>query len=164
MGVECVTVDGVSSLAIGCLFCRGWKGGHGVHEPAKPPLQCQSVQQHHKRKRWCWDKKKEEDQTQAMTTLSCIQQLCLLLFFFFFFLADDLFMNLHKIVGKTLLTRVLASLAEQGQLTEKVFGKQKIYFAKQVCLCVCVSVCLCVCLCVCLYLCLSVCLCLCLLT
>ncbi|EGD75114.1 hypothetical protein PTSG_06769 [Salpingoeca rosetta] len=45
--------------------------------------------------------------------------------------ANDLFMNLHKAIGKTALTRVLAKMAADGQITEKVFGKQKIYFPLQ---------------------------------
>ena len=51
--------------------------------------------------------------------------------------ATDLQANLkskHN-VGKTAVTKALASLASKGEIVEKEYGKQKIYGPKQVCLC-----------------------------
>ncbi|XP_064421459.1 homologous-pairing protein 2 homolog [Latimeria chalumnae] len=47
--------------------------------------------------------------------------------------AQDVFGNLQKEhgLGKTAVVKALEQLAQQGQLKEKVYGKQKIYFADQ---------------------------------
>jgi hypothetical protein len=46
----------------------------------------------------------------------------------------DVFLNLHGEVGKTQCVKILASLASSKELVEKEYGKQKIYFAFQVCI------------------------------
>ncbi|XP_069691125.1 homologous-pairing protein 2 homolog [Periplaneta americana] len=45
--------------------------------------------------------------------------------------ANDIFMNLHKEVGKTSVQKCLDQLVEQGAVIEKVYGKQKVYVIKQ---------------------------------
>lgn len=45
--------------------------------------------------------------------------------------AIDVFNNLHKVHGKTLVVKCLESAAQQGSLIEKLVSKQKIYFANQ---------------------------------
>jgi 26S proteasome regulatory subunit (ATPase 3-interacting protein) len=44
----------------------------------------------------------------------------------------DIFNNLHGAVGKTMVPKVLASLAERGEITGKAWGKQLVYVARQV--------------------------------
>lgn len=44
----------------------------------------------------------------------------------------DIFLNLHKIVGKTLVARALEALGADGRVNERLYGKQKIYFPLQV--------------------------------
>lgn len=44
----------------------------------------------------------------------------------------DIFNNLHGAVGKTAVVKLLASLAERGEITVKAFGKQLVYVARQV--------------------------------
>ena len=41
--------------------------------------------------------------------------------------AVDIFNNLHKEFGKTAVVKTLETLAEEGKITEKVYGKQKVY-------------------------------------
>lgn len=41
--------------------------------------------------------------------------------------AVDIFNNLHKEFGKTAVVKALETLAENGKVTEKVYGKQKVY-------------------------------------
>ena len=43
----------------------------------------------------------------------------------------DIFMNLHNAVGKSLVPKVLVSLADKGLITAKTFGKTVIYVARQ---------------------------------
>ncbi|XP_063047940.1 homologous-pairing protein 2 homolog [Engraulis encrasicolus] len=47
--------------------------------------------------------------------------------------AQDVFMNLQKQhgFGKTAVVKVVEQLAQEGKIREKVYGKQKIYFADQ---------------------------------
>lgn len=45
--------------------------------------------------------------------------------------AIDIFNNLHKEYGKTLVVRTLETLAESGKIKEKAYGKQKVYCADQ---------------------------------
>ncbi|XP_072038492.1 homologous-pairing protein 2 homolog [Amphiura filiformis] len=45
--------------------------------------------------------------------------------------AIDIFNNLHKEYGKTAVVRVLEELGKEGKITEKVYGKQKVYVADQ---------------------------------
>ncbi|XP_067145277.1 homologous-pairing protein 2 homolog [Centruroides vittatus] len=45
--------------------------------------------------------------------------------------AIDVFNNLHKEHGKTAVVKCLESLAEKNEIKEKVYGKQKIYYADQ---------------------------------
>eukprot|EP00049_Salpingoeca_infusionum_P025973 m.22960 g.22960 ORF g.22960 m.22960 type:complete len:225 (-) comp8437_c0_seq3:3121-3795(-) len=45
--------------------------------------------------------------------------------------ATDIAANLHGAIGKTLVTKTLSALAGSGDLVEKVYGKQKIYFIPQ---------------------------------
>jgi len=45
--------------------------------------------------------------------------------------AIDIFNNLHKAHGQTAVKKVLESLAADGKIVEKTYGKQKIYFADQ---------------------------------
>ncbi|XP_033639241.1 homologous-pairing protein 2 homolog [Asterias rubens] len=45
--------------------------------------------------------------------------------------AIDVFNNLHKEFGKTAVVRALEDLAENGKIKEKIYGKQKVYFADQ---------------------------------
>ncbi|KAJ8024530.1 likeous-pairing protein 2-like [Holothuria leucospilota] len=45
--------------------------------------------------------------------------------------AGDIFNNLHKEFGKTLVVRTLEDLAKNEKIVEKVYGKQKIYVADQ---------------------------------
>ncbi|XP_071811558.1 homologous-pairing protein 2 homolog isoform X1 [Apostichopus japonicus] len=45
--------------------------------------------------------------------------------------AGDVFNNLHKEFGKTMVVRVLEELAKDGKIIEKVYGKQKVYVADQ---------------------------------
>ncbi|XP_072179104.1 homologous-pairing protein 2 homolog [Diadema setosum] len=45
--------------------------------------------------------------------------------------AIDVFNNLHKEYGKTSIVRCLEELAKDGKITEKVYGKQKVYVADQ---------------------------------
>lgn len=46
--------------------------------------------------------------------------------------AGDIFLNLHKLVGKTLVGRSLEALATDERINERIYGKQKIYFPLQV--------------------------------
>lgn len=46
--------------------------------------------------------------------------------------ATDIFNNLHEKIGKTALQKHLNTLVEQDLITCKAYGKQSIYFAKQV--------------------------------
>lgn len=41
--------------------------------------------------------------------------------------AIDIFNNLHKEFGKTAVVKTLEALSEQGQIIEKIYGKQKVY-------------------------------------
>lgn len=45
--------------------------------------------------------------------------------------ATDIFTNLHKAIGKTQVSKSLESLSKCGDLVEKCYGKQKIYFVNQ---------------------------------
>ena len=45
--------------------------------------------------------------------------------------AIQLFQNLHGEVGETEAVKVLTALTESGQLQEKAFGKQKVYWVNQ---------------------------------
>jgi len=45
--------------------------------------------------------------------------------------AIDIFNNLHKAHGQTTVKKVLETLAADGKIVEKTYGKQKIYFADQ---------------------------------
>ncbi|XP_070566002.1 homologous-pairing protein 2 homolog [Ptychodera flava] len=45
--------------------------------------------------------------------------------------AVDIFSNLHKEFGKTVVVRVLEDLAKDGKIKEKVYGKQKVYAPDQ---------------------------------
>ncbi|KAL7641478.1 UNVERIFIED_CONTAM: hypothetical protein RMT77_007349 [Armadillidium vulgare] len=44
---------------------------------------------------------------------------------------NDIFLNLHKEIGKTAVQKALDSLVENGSLKEKVYGKQKVYVITQ---------------------------------
>lgn len=46
--------------------------------------------------------------------------------------ATDIFNNLHGQVGKTSVVKTLTKLYEEGRINGKAYGKQWIYFAKQV--------------------------------
>lgn len=43
----------------------------------------------------------------------------------------DIFNNLHGVVGKTAVVKILTSLAEKGEITAKAYGKQWVYVARQ---------------------------------
>ncbi|XP_076340606.1 homologous-pairing protein 2 homolog [Tachypleus tridentatus] len=43
----------------------------------------------------------------------------------------DVFNNLNKEYGKTAVNKAIEQLAQDGKITEKTYGKQKIYFANQ---------------------------------
>merc|ERR1712002_1251785 len=45
--------------------------------------------------------------------------------------AIDIFDNLHKAHGQTAVKKALETLAADGKIVEKTYGKQKIYFADQ---------------------------------
>ena len=45
--------------------------------------------------------------------------------------ANDIFMNLHKEIGKTAVQKALDQLVEKGDIIEKTYGKQKVYVIKQ---------------------------------
>lgn len=45
--------------------------------------------------------------------------------------ATDIFNNIHKEYGKTVVVRALEQLAQDNKIREKTYGKQKIYFANQ---------------------------------
>ncbi|XP_061089223.1 homologous-pairing protein 2 homolog [Conger conger] len=47
--------------------------------------------------------------------------------------AQDVFSNLQKVhgLGKTAVVKAVELLAQQGKIKEKIYGKQKIYFADQ---------------------------------
>jgi len=45
--------------------------------------------------------------------------------------AIDIFNNLHKAHGQTAVKKALETLAADGKIVEKTYGKQKIYFADQ---------------------------------
>lgn len=45
--------------------------------------------------------------------------------------ANDIFLNLHKEIGKTQLQKTLDQLVEQQKIKEKLYGKQKIYVVIQ---------------------------------
>ncbi|KAI0231510.1 Homologous-pairing-like protein 2 [Lamellibrachia satsuma] len=45
--------------------------------------------------------------------------------------AIDIHSNLHKAYGKTAVIKALETLAEQGKVKEKTYGKQKVYVADQ---------------------------------
>lgn len=45
--------------------------------------------------------------------------------------AVDIHSNLHKAYGKTAVTKALETLAEEGKVKEKTYGKQKVYVADQ---------------------------------
>lgn len=44
---------------------------------------------------------------------------------------NDIVMNLHKEFGKTIVQRALDALVQQTVVLEKVYGKQKVYVARQ---------------------------------
>ncbi|XP_066987835.1 LOW QUALITY PROTEIN: homologous-pairing protein 2 homolog [Macrobrachium rosenbergii] len=44
---------------------------------------------------------------------------------------NDIFMNLHKDIGKTAVQKVLDQLVSSGKLREKSYGKQKVYVYDQ---------------------------------
>ncbi|KAF2363239.1 ous-pairing protein 2 [Trinorchestia longiramus] len=44
---------------------------------------------------------------------------------------NDIFLNLHKDIGKTALQKCLDQLVTSGDVMEKVYGKQKVYVADQ---------------------------------
>lgn len=46
---------------------------------------------------------------------------------------DEIFNNLHGKVGKTVVTRILAQLADKQHIIGKTYGKQVIYVLNQVC-------------------------------
>lgn len=43
----------------------------------------------------------------------------------------DIFNNLHSTIGKTAVTKALATLAAESKIIEKEYGKQKVYCARQ---------------------------------
>ncbi|XP_013421171.1 homologous-pairing protein 2 homolog [Lingula anatina] len=45
--------------------------------------------------------------------------------------AIDVFNNLHKEYGKTAVVKVLETLAQEGKIKEKTYGKQKVYLPDQ---------------------------------
>uniref|UniRef100_A0A2P2I6L5 Homologous-pairing protein 2 homolog n=1 Tax=Hirondellea gigas TaxID=1518452 RepID=A0A2P2I6L5_9CRUS len=45
--------------------------------------------------------------------------------------SNDIFLNLHKEIGKTAVQKCLDQLAANGQVKEKVYGKQKVYVTEQ---------------------------------
>ncbi|KAK2174634.1 hypothetical protein NP493_787g01004 [Ridgeia piscesae] len=45
--------------------------------------------------------------------------------------AVDIHSNLHKAYGKTAVIKALETLAEEGKVKEKTYGKQKVYVADQ---------------------------------
>eukprot|EP00045_Choanoeca_perplexa_P014997 m.180724 g.180724 ORF g.180724 m.180724 type:complete len:223 (-) comp16862_c0_seq3:2588-3256(-) len=45
--------------------------------------------------------------------------------------ANDLYANLHEAISKTVVVKALASMGEANIIREKLYGKQKIYFALQ---------------------------------
>ncbi|CAH1789071.1 unnamed protein product [Owenia fusiformis] len=45
--------------------------------------------------------------------------------------AIDVYNNLHKVYGKTVVVKVLESLAQEGKIREKLNGKQKAYVVDQ---------------------------------
>ncbi|XP_015905511.2 homologous-pairing protein 2 homolog [Parasteatoda tepidariorum] len=45
--------------------------------------------------------------------------------------AIDIFNNLHKEIGKTVVLKALDHLVSEGKIREKMYGKQKIYFVDQ---------------------------------
>lgn len=45
--------------------------------------------------------------------------------------ANDIFNNLHEEIKKPTVQKALDKLVEQGRITEKVYGKQKVYVVKQ---------------------------------
>jgi len=44
----------------------------------------------------------------------------------------DIFNNLHGKVSKTNVPKILANLANSGEINSKTYGKQIVYVAKQV--------------------------------
>ncbi|XP_018009828.1 homologous-pairing protein 2 homolog [Hyalella azteca] len=44
---------------------------------------------------------------------------------------NDIFLNLHKDIGKTALQKCLDQLVASGEVKEKLYGKQKVYVADQ---------------------------------
>ncbi|PSN49182.1 Homologous-pairing protein 2 [Blattella germanica] len=44
---------------------------------------------------------------------------------------NDIFMNLHKEIGKTAVQKALDHLVEKDHISEKTYGKQKVYVIKQ---------------------------------
>ena len=44
---------------------------------------------------------------------------------------NDIFSNLHEEIKKPTVQKALDKLVEQGRITEKVYGKQKVYVVKQ---------------------------------
>lgn len=49
------------------------------------------------------------------------------------FSANDICTNLNGQLGKAAIVNVLEELAEDKKIVEKVYGKQKVYMALQVC-------------------------------
>ncbi|XP_076042255.1 homologous-pairing protein 2 homolog [Oratosquilla oratoria] len=45
--------------------------------------------------------------------------------------ANDIFLNLHKEIGKTAVQKCLDQLSSDGVIKEKTYGKQKVYVADQ---------------------------------
>lgn len=45
--------------------------------------------------------------------------------------AADVFLNLHKVHGKTAVIKAMEALAASGKLVEKIYGKSKIYVINQ---------------------------------
>lgn len=45
--------------------------------------------------------------------------------------ASDVYNNLHGVVGKSLVQRILQKASEENKIKEKVYGKQKVYVAIQ---------------------------------
>lgn len=46
---------------------------------------------------------------------------------------DDIVLNLHGTIGKTSAQRCIDKLIADGEILEKVYGKQSVYVIQQVC-------------------------------